>query len=395
MRRRPHLPDEPAVHFQSSSLNPESKIGLVLSGGGARAAYQVGALRAVAPYITETSQEISTIIGSSVGAINGLIASASLKHGLLNAVDQLQDLWVERTFRNTFSGSPSRAFFRAIKVAALQYMSPGPNATSDAVFDPTPLMHRVDKAIQDNGGLKLEERIPSLENVAVMTTIEGPQRKPLLFLSSHKRLSEEELLGASFDICYVTSLSAKHGLASAALPSILPPVELDADVGKVRLVDGGISQNVPVDPAVRLGAERVIVIDISGRNWWLARYGEKEDTRPTWEVPAALKTFCLRPPETFVIRPRKPLGPLLREAVGSSTTKFISAVGPVWPLYTLLKNKLGEEVAYEVMSYAALDRDYLVALIERGFNETSSTLRNKRIIEYSRSDNYQQWAQAL
>ncbi len=196
------------------------------------------------------------------------------------------------------------------------------------------------------------------------------------------------MAGASFEICYVNNLSAKHGFASAALPSVLPPVELDTEHGKVRLVDGGISQNLPVDPAVRLGAEKVILVDISGRDWWLKRYGESGDTRPTWEVAAGPSTFCLRPPDTFVARCQKPLGPLLKEAVGSSPRKFISAVGPIWPVFQLLKQKLGEEVAYEVMSYVALDPDYLAGLIERGYSECRQMLHHKTEVEFTHNDSF-------
>ena len=166
------------------------------------------------------------------------------------------------------------------------------------------------------------------------------------------------------------------------MPSVLPPVEIDIDEGTVRLVDGGISINVPVDPAVRLGATKVIVIDISGRSWWHDRAGESHDTRPTWEVPSASSTFCLRPPEIFTLRPQRPLGPVLKHAVSKSTARFIKSVGPIWPVFSLLKNKVGEEVAYEAMTYVALDEDYVQGLIELGFNETKAFLRNKTKLDF-------------
>ena len=396
MKRRPQDQDSPSVVSHKTSLPPSGKLGMVLSGGGSRAAYQAGALKALLPYLAQNKKNpISVIVGSSIGAINGLVLGACLDEGLQHAVDTLEDLWRERTFKNTFSGSPTKAFVRAIRMAARQYAAPGPSATSDAIFDPSPLMNRIDEIIQLNGGLRPEERAPDLNAVAVMTTVEGPERKPLLFASTHHRLDDHTMTGASFDVCYVDAISAKYGFASAALPSVLPPVELDTDHGKVRLVDGGISQNVPVDPAVRLGAERVILIDISGRHWWLDRYGEAHDTRPTWEVPAGFKTFCMRPPDTFVIRTIKPLGPILREAVNVSTSKFIRSVGPVWPLFTLLKNKLGEDVAYETMSYVALDPDYIHGLIERGYEETKLLLKNKTEIVFERTPNFDEWASAL
>ena len=297
-------------------------------------------------------------------------------------------MWMERNFKNSFAGSASLAFFRSIKIAMLQYMSPGPSPNSTSIFDPTPLMNRVDETLTAYGGLTPESRAPQLRAVGVMTTIEGQQRKPMLFVSTHKRIDAELMKGASFQVCYVETLTAKHGFASAALPSVLPPVELDTEGGKVSVVDGGISQNVPVDPAARLGAERMVVVDISGRDWWLARYGEEGDKRPDWEVPAELQTYCFRPPESFVVRCQKPLGPLLKSVVSTSTRKFMAACGATWPLFTLLKKKLGEDVAYEVMSYCALDPDYIQGLIEQGFNETTAMLRNKQEIEFKRANPY-------
>jgi hypothetical protein len=234
-----------------------------------------------------------------------------------------------------------------------------------------------------------------LEAVGVMTTIEGPQRKPLLFLSSAQRDFGAVLDGASFEIARIPSLTAKHGFASAALPSVLPPVELDTEHATVRLVDGGISQNVPVDPAVRLGADRVILSDVSGRDFWLNQYGESHDTRPKWEVPAELKTYCMRPPETFVSRIHKPVGALLRSTVGSSRKRFMAAIGPVWPVFRLLSRKLGEDLAYEAASYVALDPDFIRGLIAQGYEETRAMLRNRSELEFHRVDSYENLAQEL
>lgn len=385
MRRRPQEPENQAVTIKRTTLDPSGRLGLVLSGGGSRAAYQAGALKALLPFFKPRHNPFNVVIGSSIGAINGLVVSVCLKEGLGRAVDVLEDLWHERTWRNTFGGSPSRAFFRAIKMASMQYLAPGPNATNLAIFDPTPLMTRIDEVLTAHGGLAIDARDPNLEAVAVMTTVEGKERRPLLFASTHKKIDPEVLRGASFNICYRETLSAKHGFASAALPSVLPPVEIDTEDGNVRLVDGGISQNVPVDPAVRMGADKILIIDISGRNWWLDRAGESHDTRPSWEVLAGPDTFCMRPPETFNLRPQVPLGPILKHAI-SSTSKFIKSLGPIWPVFTLLKNKAGEEVAYEAMTYVALDPDYIQGLIECGYSETKQVMKNKSEIDFQTSD---------
>jgi predicted acylesterase/phospholipase RssA len=377
MRKRPQSEEQRAVKFRKSLEPNQSDIGIVLSGGGVRAAYQAGALKALAQVLGKDLDNTSIILGSSIGAVNGLVLGACLKTGINHGVDVLEDLWRHRTFSNTFAGSRTRAFLRAVRIATQQYLAPGPYSSNISVLDPSPLHAILDTVIRTNGGLHPQSRATSLKAVGVMTTMDGPQRKPLLFLSSHHKFSPEEVAGATFETCYVDELNAKHGFASAALPSILPPVELDTDLGKVRLVDGGISQNIPVDPAVRLGAHRLIIIDISGRAWWLNRYGEAHDTRPSWEVPAAEDTFCLRPPETLTIRNPGSLGQYLKQSVGGSHRRFMDACGALWPLFTLVKAKLGEEAAYEVMSYVALDPEYLNSLIEVGYHDTFSLLRRR------------------
>ena len=377
MKRRPQNPDNAAVNMRRSFSAQGGDVGIVLSGGGSRAAYQIGALKALAPHLLRHENPVSIIIGSSIGAINGLMIAATFGEGLNKALAITEEVWRERVFQNTFEGSPSTAFFRAVRMAVVQYLAPGPNPSQASIFNPRPLMRRVDGVIDQFGGLSPDALKGTLHTVAVMTTVEGAQRKPLLFVSSKKDPHTDLLKGASFEVNFVKRLHAKHGFASAALPSVLPPVELDTENGTVRLVDGGISMNVPVDPAARLGAEQVVVVDISGRSWWHDRYQEPHDTSPTWEVKSGSDTFCLRPPETLVFRNQDGLGKLLKASVGNSTKKFMSALGPVWPVFQLLKRKLGEELAYEVVSYVALDHDYVQALLEAGFNETHQQLQNR------------------
>lgn len=359
-------------------------LGLVLSGGGSRAAYQVGVLRALIPYVQEHGP-INIVTGSSIGAVNGVVISACLKHGFEHAVETAASVWRERTFRTTFSGSPSLAFFKAIQVAVIQYASPGPRSTSVSLFDPTPLKNRVEGIVRDNGGLGMEERSPDLHAIAIMTTLEASERKPLLFVASKEQMTDDQLYGSTFDVCYVDSIGASHAFASAALPSVLPPIQLNLEKHQVTLVDGGISDNVPVDPAVRLGATNVIVADSSGRKWWHDHFGRSHDSRDSWEVPAKAGTFCLRPLHGIEVRNMRAFGPLLKESVGSSRSHFISALGPVWPIFKLLTRKLGEEIAYEIVSYVALHPDFTEAMMQLGYEDGKAALEAHLSVETAKA----------
>lgn len=350
----------------------QHRLGLVFSGGGARAAYQVGCLYALGDYLRKRESDLSVVVGTSLGALNGLLFSAAVSHGIESATDQLASLWRKRTFENTFRGSLSRSFLRSVQIALLRYRAPGPSASAISIFDPAPLEKDLDEFIDRLGGIRSDRLGGQLRAVAVMSTIEGASRKPLLLTcTSH---SDFDLRGASFELKPVTQLRACHGLASAALPSVLPSVDLDLDNQKVRLVDGGISDNHPVDPAARLGAEEVILLDASGRRWWADHYGTRHDTRPRWEIAAGESTYCVNPVSFIDCSNKRPLGPILKQALGNSTRSFVRALGPVWPIFRILKVRMGEDLAYEVVSYVALCPEYSEALIEVGRAEMASVL---------------------
>jgi predicted acylesterase/phospholipase RssA len=112
MKRVKQSNDSPAMGVPKT-LSGSNSVGLVLSGGGSRAAYQVGALKALAPFLESTKSKISVVVGSSIGAVNGIVLGACLKHGISRGVEELEGVWRQRTYRNTFNGSPSMAFLRA------------------------------------------------------------------------------------------------------------------------------------------------------------------------------------------------------------------------------------------------------------------------------------------
>ena len=369
--------DSPEVEEQKTSKSARLEdLGIVLSGGGSRAAYQLGVLRALNKHLFNGSINPSVLVGSSIGAVNSIVFGAALQGGATSAIEVTEEIWKKRTFSNTFSGSIPRSFLKAVQVAFLRYSSPGPQASKVSIFNPLPLQNQIQDILEEYGGIQNKKSAKDLSVVAVMTTVEGVQRKPLLLGKVLNNKTEMNLEGASFDFHKVDKFKASHGLASAALPSVLPSVDLDIEADNVKLVDGGICDNLPVDPALRLGAKNVILIDVSGRRWWFDHYGEPHDTRPTWEIPSSDKTFCLYPDYFIECRNKIGLGTLLKQVVGKSTRNFIQAAGPTWPIFKILKHKMGEELAYEVMSYVALHPEYTQALIECGFNETTSLLEN-------------------
>ncbi len=358
----------------NSLESSETSRGLVLSGGGSRAAYQAGALKALEESFPEGRFPFSVIVGSSIGAVNGVLFSAALRRSYKDAVETVVELWRERTFENTFGGPLTLTLLRSIRVGFLQYLSPGPKPTTLSIFDPAPLRRRMDETLFEFGGAQVQDHHPDLSAIGVMTTREGDERKGLLLVNARREISPKMLKGISFGIHYVNHLSSSHAFASAALPSVLPPVEIRAESGDVRLVDGGISDNIPVDPAVRFGATDITIIDTSGKKWWCDRYNKPHYSRDPWELPVPPGTYCLQPKSFREFIPSCGLGKVLKESLGSSTKDYIRAFGPTWPIYRLLRNQMGEELALETMSYAVIHPPYLEALVELGYGDTKRAL---------------------
>lgn len=348
--------------------------GLVLSGGGSRAAYQVGALKALQEHIELDKAPFSVIVGSSLGAVNGILLAASAKRGFREAVDVLEEIWLERTFENTFGGSLSLTLLRSLRTGFVQYLAPGPHQTNLAIFDPAPLRQRIDEVLFHYGGANVGARRTGLKAIGVMTTIEGDEREGLLIVNARKPLEGDNGRGLSYKLHYVENLSSSHAFASAALPFVLPPAQLQLDAGEVKLVDGGISDNIPVDAATRFGAEELYVIDTSGKKWWFDRYGQPHYSSEPWTVPAPTGSYCLRPPHCTEIRSTRGLGSILKLAIGNTTRDYIRALGPTWPVYRLLRTRMGEELALETMSYAVIHPPFIRALMELGYEETKAIL---------------------
>ena len=352
---------------------------LVLSGGGSRSAYQVGVLKALTEHVFPADMRFTVICGSSIGAVNSILYSHGIQHGMDRGVAALEELWRERTYQNTFEGSLSLSFFRSIKIGLIQYLSPGPNPTDESIFNPSPLINRIDEIISKVDKEALAPNAPSVQTVGVMTTVEGAERSALFIVESDTKLPAEMTLGAGFDVYYVDKLNAKHAFASAALPSVLPPVELSLDDKDVRLVDGGICDYLPVDPSIRFGSRHVAVIDSSGRKWWCDHYGQSHDQADPWNITFSNGNFCLLPPKSTEFINKKAFGDVLQEVIGSSTKDYIRALGPIWPIYKLLVHRLGKVAANEIMSYAVLHEEYISALIDIGYQEACEIIKSELV----------------
>lgn len=344
--------------------------GLVLSGGGVRAAYQVGVLKALIETSSPEERDFQILFGSSIGAVNTVLYAAGLRKSPEDAIEIMESLWRERTLANSFAGNISMAFLRSIKVAFLQCLQPGPAPTSTSIFNPTPLSQTIDETLFSLGGASIDNHPANLKAIGVTATAEGESRRSVLLANYLNEPTDEMAKGMRFEIHKVNHFSSSHILASAALPFVLPPVKIDIEDTSLELIDGGIANNLPVDPAVRFGAEDVILVDTSGKKWWHDFHERPYDTQETWAIESSIGSSCIRPQKFKEILSPVSFGSVLKDCMGSSTKDLIQALGPMLPVYKVLKTSMGEELALEAVSYTTLYKPYIEKLLDLGYKET-------------------------
>lgn len=229
------------------------KQALVLAGGGARAAYQVGCLRAIARRVPEYRPEILT--GVSAGAINAAHL-ASFRGSWPDAVESLRALWLDLDTEKVFR-TKLRYLLRNMLTATLPLVSGGRlgGRRVRGMVDTQPLRLFLESALPlEEGGLPgVRENLADglLDSLAIITTNYETGRSTAWVESATRRD-----LGRGQLRVEIGRIGLDHVMASAALPLFFPAVALrHAWHG-----DGGIRLTAPLSPALHLGASRILAV---------------------------------------------------------------------------------------------------------------------------------------
>lgn len=233
------------------------KVAIVLPGGGARGAYEAGALSVLLPALEARGEQVTIACGTSVGAINAaLLGSMADKP----AAEQAQ-LALAR-WREMRKGDVIKPIIGpSLPLTALRFvgeMLEVPGVRLASVMDPTPLAGSLDHWV-DWDALKRNVKLGVMESVCVVATA-LTRGGPVAFVHTDGKVPPNK---ASSDVRYVRvgALQAEHVRASAAIPLLFPPVEVTTPASAADFyIDGGTRLNSPIAPALALGADRVIVI---------------------------------------------------------------------------------------------------------------------------------------
>jgi NTE family protein len=232
-------------------------LAVVLTGGGARAAYQVGVLRTIAERFPETRFNIIT--GVSAGAINALFL-ASRGTAFPETVRDLSKLWEELRIESVIRVDPW-SLARHLLVWAFRLVSGGSPITPRVrgLLDTAPLRELLARTFPHmEGGVisGLRQNIARCEPEAVaVTTLNYTTGQTVTWVDG----CEFETWARPLRRAVRTEFSIDHIMASAALPIVFPAVRL----GDSWHGDGGIRFIAPLSPALHLGAQRILAISTS------------------------------------------------------------------------------------------------------------------------------------
>jgi NTE family protein len=231
------------------------KRALVLSGGGARAAYQVGVLQALAEIIPDSIENPFPIIcGTSAGAINAM-ALAAHQGNFKSAVNALASMWQHLEVGNVYKhGWIDIA--KGLGSVGLSLFNQGSGKSRPlSLLNNAPLWTLLGSTIKFEN---LEKSIASGKLLAVSVSAMGyTSGHSVSFFQGQPHLEGWTRYRRGG---VATQLRLEHLIASAAIPTIFPAIRINREY----FGDGALRQLAPISPALHLGAEALFVVGVSG-----------------------------------------------------------------------------------------------------------------------------------
>ena len=370
--------------------------GLALAGGGARGAYTAGVMRFLFCHFPEQlgyTPWPNLVSGTSVGALNGYFAAS---HSL-EEIRRMTEIWSQLQTGQIYE-FPINGAFSAIR-RLFQVTRSG------ALFNQEPLRKLIIQEATRRG---------------IRQSIGEGRCRAFIVSATHLTSGENTLFIDTRDpdfhipqppqgrIIY-TKIYPHHLMASAAIPLVFPPENIDNQF----YVDGGVRQNAPLQPILQAGAERVLVLGtrtqkpyqpsgvvepslalIAGKTlnaltldpverdartvetlnniiqWGSQKYGQEF-------AQELQKKFGVKPIKFLHIRPSQDLGQLAIQAYDSEQIE--ASVGAKWLLHKIFEAGV-EDGESDLLSQLLFDRTFTAAAERLGFNDAKA--HTEQLLEF-------------
>jgi len=236
-----------------------TRVALVLDAGGARSAYQVGALEVLLPALAERGQRPQLLIGTSAGALLTAALSATAHLEPEGQLELLKGMLLQTTKANVM-----RPLWRQVPEMIARYTSETFGLSHfrlRGLFGSQPLARTLEKSIDwELLHRNIEDGVIESASVVAASVRTG---RVIVFTESGSAIPQA---APEYHGRFVrTRLDVPHLMASAAIPVLFPAVHVDeeGDAGG-WYVDGATRRRTPLAPALELGADRVVVIGTGG-----------------------------------------------------------------------------------------------------------------------------------
>ena len=237
--------------------------GLVLSGGGARAAYQVGVLRAIAGLRRDTAAAprrcpFGVICGTSAGAINAaaLACGADQFDATVEALAGVwQDIHAEQVYRADSLGVIRSGAQWLTMLSVGWLLARWRRARPRSLLDNAPLALLLERTVP----LQRLPRMLSGRHVQALA-LSASNYSAGMHVTFYQSAAPVAPWVRSQRVAAPAELGVAHLLASSAIPFVFPAAELGIDGRREWFGDGSMRQTAPLSPAIHLGAQRLLVI---------------------------------------------------------------------------------------------------------------------------------------
>lgn len=230
-----------------------SNTALVLPGGGARGAFQVGVLKAIAELLPpKACNPFPVISGTSAGAINSVVLASNARHYSI-AVNELVHVWSRFHSNHVFRTDSWTMFKSSVHWMTAMVFGGLIVGAPHSLLDNAPLRSLLSRNIRfpriqasiDNGYLDaVAVTAASYDSARSMTFFQAAPGKHHWARTRRIGMRQE--------------LHLDHLMASIAVPMIFPPVNIEGEY----FGDGAMRQATPLSPAIHLGADRILVVGV-------------------------------------------------------------------------------------------------------------------------------------